>query len=48
MHAVTIGKPSVKPFQVDLEVSDRKLPLCVETGAAASILSERVLQQLFS
>ena len=24
MHALTIGKPSVKPIQVDLEVSGRK------------------------
>ena len=48
MHALTIGKPSVKPIRVDLEVSDRKLTLDVDTGAAVSILSEKIFQQSFS
>ena len=48
LHAHTIGKPSVKPIQVDLEVSGKKLALDVDTGAAVSILSEKVFQQLFS
>ena len=48
MHALTIGKPSVKPIRVDLEVSGRKLTLDVDTGAAVSILSEKIFQQLFS
>ena len=39
MHALTIGKPSVKPIRVDLEVSSRKLTLDVDTGAAVSVLS---------
>ena len=32
MHVLTMGKPSVKPIQVDLEVSGRKLTLDVNTG----------------
>ena len=48
LHALTIGKPSVKPIRVDLEVSGKKLTLDVDTGAAVSILSEKVFQQLFS
>ena len=48
LHAHTIGKPSVKPIQVDLEVSGKKLALDVDTGAAVSILSEKVFQQFFS
>ena len=48
LHALTIGKPSVKPVRVDLEVSGKKLTLDVDTGAAVSILSEKVFQQLFS
>ena len=48
MHALTIGKPSVKPIQVDLEVSGRKLTLDVDTGAAVFILSEKIVQQLLS
>ena len=48
MHALTIGKPSVKPIQVDLEVSGRTLTLDVDTGAAVSILSEKIVQQLLS
>ena len=47
MHELTISKPSVKPIQVDLEVSCRKLTLNVDTGAAVSILSEKIFQQLF-
>ena len=41
-HALTIGKPSVKPIRVDLEVSGRKLTLDVDTGAAVSILSDKI------
>ena len=48
MHAFTIGKPSVKAIRVDLEVSGRKLTLDVNTGAAVSVLSEKIFQQLFS
>ena len=48
MHALTIGKPSVKPIRVDLEVSGRKLTLDIDTGAAVSILSEKIFQQSFS
>ena len=48
MHALTIGKPSVKPIRVDLEVSGRKLTLDVDTGAAVSILLEKIFKQLFS
>ena len=36
LHALTIGKPSVKPIRVDLEVSGKKLTLDVDTGAAVS------------
>ena len=48
MHALTIGKPSVKAIRVDLKVSGKKLTLVVDTGAAVSILSEKIFQQLFS
>ena len=48
LHALTIGKPSVKPIRVDLKVLGKKLTLDVDTGAAVSILSEKVFQQLFS
>ena len=48
LHVLAIGKPSVKPIQVDLEVSGKKLTLDVDTGAAVSIFSEKVFQQLFS
>ena len=47
MHALTIGKLSVKPIQVDLEVSGRTLTLDVDTGAAVFILL-KIFQQLFS
>ena len=47
MHALTIGKLSVKPIQEDLEVSGRKLTLDVDTGAAIFILL-KIFQQLFS
>ena len=48
LHALTIGKPSVKPIRVDLKVLGKKLTLDVDTGAAVSILLEKVFQQLFS
>ena len=48
LHALTIGKPSVKSIRVDLEVSGKNLTLDVDTGAAVSILSQKVFQQLFS
>ena len=42
MHALTIGKPSVKPIRVVLGVSSRKLTLNLDTGAAVSNLSENI------
>ena len=49
MHALIIGKPSVKTIQVDLEVSGRKEAyLGCRHWAAVSILLEKIFQQLFS
>ena len=46
MHALTIVKPSVKPIRVDLKVSGRQLILDIDTGAAVSILSEKIFLTL--
>lgn len=43
MHVLTISKPSVKPIQVDLKVSGRKLTLDIDTEAAVSVLLEKII-----